>query len=858
MAFTFLMTDIEGSALLWDEDATSMSAALAQHDFLLEQTAAAFHGRLIKSKGEGDATLSVFDRTADAACAAVELQRQLPRQEWPTSRPISIRIAIDRGEAEARGDDFFGPVLNRCARLRGAGHGGQILLSSAAALDISTFAGGEVTELGAFQLKGLKRPERVYQLSAEDLPSTFKPLRALDVRLHNLPEEAASSVGREEEIAEALAALQSHRLVTIWGPGGVGKTHLALRVAALLVDKVADGAWWVDLVGVNDPHLVADHVAHVLGVADPKTSLTVDDLTQVLRPRDLVLVLDNCEHLLEPLAELVARLLEACANVQILATSRERFGVPGESLLSLGGLEVPSSASHTADPLSFPAIRLFLDRARDVGATIHESRASELELVGNICDRLEGLPLAIELAAASLATMDLSILAEELGHRLDVLDASTSRTRVGGGRRTIRGAIDWSFSRATEPEQRALVSCSVFAGSFSLDAARAVAECSTPVLLRLVEQSLISRNPAGNRYRLLGPVREFAEEVADLKETLKVARDRFLSWLIVQTHPTEPVSQEWLDLVESEMDNLRGGMTLASRENSRALCEIVVNLPSYWHVRGPLAEGRSWVETALTQCDDSWVDLRARLAWGHGFVTSWLGDFETSVQSFEEALRLARQIGAGALEARTLGGLGAAAQAAGDLTTAQEWLEQALVRAGQAHERRVEATSVADLGVLAAIQGDLETARDRYETGLRIQEEIGDVQGATVSLYNLGEIAEALGQNEEAARLWRKCFENFTVNLKDRYRAAATLRCFALMQAERDPERAAAALGASEAVVELVGTHEPDWFIPPRLQRLRVRCVAKLGSERFDELQLKGAAMSLEEAARYVGLLDKT
>jgi tetratricopeptide (TPR) repeat protein len=297
-------------------------------------------------------------------------------------------------------------------------------------------------------------------------------------------------------------------------------------------------------------------------------------------------------------------------------------------------------------------------------------------------------------------------------------------------------------------------------------------------------------------------------------------------------------------------------MALASGENPRALCEIVVNLPSYWHVRGPLVEGRSWVETALNQCDDSWLDLRARLNWAHGFVTSFLGDLETARRSFEETLGLARQIGAGALEAQTLGGLGAAAEAVGDLSTAQALFEQAVQRARQAHERRVEASSIADLGVLAAIQGDFETARERYQTALRIEEEIGDVQGTSVSLYNMGEAAAMLGETEEATRLWRNSFKNWNVTLRDRYRAAATLRSYALMRAEEDPERAATALGASEDVIQLVGSHEPDWLIPPSLLARRDSCVAKLGPERFDELQLKGAGMSLEEAATYVGLLE--
>ena len=856
MVFTFLMTDIEGSALLWDEDAPSMSAALAQHDQLVEQTVATFRGRLIKSKGEGDATLSVFDDPGDAACAAVALQKRLREHPWPTSRRIAVRIALDTGEAEGRGDDFFGPVLNRCARLRGAGHGEQILLSSAAAKELtaSAFSQASVIELGAFRLKGLKQVERVYQLTAEGFPNAFGPLRALDVRLHNLPEETISSVGREEELAEALAALRTNRLVTIWGPGGVGKTHLALRVAAQLVEKVADGVWWVDLVGINDPQLIAEHVAHVLGLADPMTTHTIDDLCDALRPRDLVLVLDNCEHLLGSLSELASRLLANCADVRLLATSRERFGVPGEALLSLGGLELPPQVAQPSDARAAPAIRLFLDRAGDIGVTLDESQTTDLELVKRVCTRLEGLPLAIELAAAALATMSLSDLVEEIGERLDVLDASPSR--APGGRRTMRGTIEWSFSRAAEEEQRALVACSVFAGSFTLQAARTIAQCRTSLLLRLVEQSLITRDTVANRYRLLAPIREFAAEVPELEDALYAARTHFLTWLIAQTEPPDPVSQGWLDALEAEIDNLRGGLTLASREDARALCEIAVNLTSYWHVRGPLSEGRAWLETGLAQCDSSWLDLLAPMKWAHGFITSFLGDYQAAARSFEEALLLARQIGATALEARILGGLGALAQALGELDTAQERLEESVARAREANEIRSEAASLGDLGVLAAIQGNLETARDRYQAGLELQERIGDLQGASVSMYNLGEVAEALGETASAARLWRKSFENYSVTLKDRYRAAATLRSFALVHSEQDPERAAVALGAAEAVIQLVGPHEPTWLVPPRLARRRDECLTRLGPEHYEQLQLKGAGMSLEEAAQYIGLVE--
>lgn len=856
MAYTFLMTDIEGSALLWDEDARSMSAALADHDRVVEQTVGSCSGRLIKSRGEGDATMSVFDHARDAASAAIALQRRLLRYQWPTSRPIRVRIALDTGEAEARADDFFGPVLNRCARLRSAGHGGQILVSSAAAEELIAAAISDVTvtDLGAFRLKGLKEAERVYQLAADDLPNEFEPLRALDVRLHNLPEEKTSFVGRETETAEALARLRSHRLVTIWGPGGVGKTHLALRVAALLVDELKDGAWWVDLVGVSELDLVADHVAHVLGVGDPKTLHTMDDVCDLLRPRNLLLMLDNCEHLLEPLAELVSRLLERCSNIQILATSRERLGVPGEALLPLGGLALPRGVTRPADALDAPAIRLFLDRARDVGANVDASEMSDLKLVEGVCRRLEGLPLAIELAAAGLATMGLPALAEEMHARLDVLDAAPRRGHAARGRRTIRETIEWSISRATEEEQRALVACTVFTGSFSLDAARIVGDCRVSVLLRLVEQSLISRDAAANRYRLLEPVRQFAGEVARLEDALHVAEDRFLTWLVAQTQPPDPPPQEWLDLIESELDNIRGGLSVASRKSAPALCEIVVNLTSYWWVRGPMAEGRAWLETALAQCDRSWLRLRARLGAAHGFLTYWLGDYEASSRSCEEALRLARVLGDRALEARILTAFGLVTEALGDLPVAQDRYQHAVARAREAHEPRLEANALSNLGVVASLQGDLETARAHYEASLRIREAIGDLHGATISLYNLGEVAEALGETADATSLWRKCFENW-LTLKDRYRAAATLRSFALMHSAQDPERAAVGLGAAESAIQVLAPHEPASALLPRLARRADECRATLGEERYGQLQAKGAAMSLEEAARFAGLV---
>lgn len=856
MAVTFLMTDIEGSTLLWDSDPDAMSAALAEHDEIIEQTVHASGGRLVKSKGEGDATMSVFERASDAAAAAIAVQRRLFGHEWTTTEPIKVRIALDTGEAQARAGDFFGPVLNRCARLRGAGNGGQILLSHATAREFreAPVSGARLEVLGAFRLKGLKNVERVYQLTIEGIPQQFETLRALGVRLHNLPQETASPVGREREIAEILEALRSHRLVTIWGPGGAGKTHLALRVAARLVDSLPDGAWWVDFVGLADPDLVADQVARVLGVGDPKAKNEIDDICALLSERDLVLVLDNCEHLIEHAAELASALLESCSRVQIIATSRERLRLPGESVLALGGLALPDIAANLSQTTVAPAIRLFLERAREVGASIDISDASSLELVRTVCTRVEGLPLAIELAAGALTTMDLSTLGNEMKQRLDVLDASPRRGRGAAGRRTIREAIEWSTSRITAEERRALTTCSVFSGSFSLEAARMVADCDTRVLVRLVEQSLVSRDASGTRYRLLEPIREFAAQTPGDETELIDARARFLEWVVSHTQPPDPSTVEWLDLIEADLDNVRGGLNIASQSNLRALCELALNITPYWFVRGPIAEGRAWTEAALELSKPDWVDLRAHLARELGFLAYWLGDYEASSRSYEKALALARNLGDRGLEARVLTSFGLLTEALGDLPKAKKRLEQAVLRAREVGQQRTEADSLSNLGMIAWLQGDRDEAAARYQESLQIRRAIGDAHGVAISLYNLGEAAEARGENDEARGLWREAFET-NISLKDEFRAAATLRAFALSHGASHPERVAMALGASEAVIQLLGMREPASTLPPELARHRDDCIRELGVERFEELEMNGASMSLDEAARYVGLL---
>jgi non-specific serine/threonine protein kinase len=670
-------------------------------------------------------------------------------------------------------------------------------------------------------------------------------------------------IGRKGDISALTELISSPdvAVVTLVGPGGTGKTRLSLAVGAEMLSSFADGVFFFDLSSLTEASLVIASIAQTLSLKETPGRSLEENLADHVGSREMLLILDNFEQVIEA-APQISSLLERASALKMIVTSREALRISGERVVSVAPLPVPSSDRELDEVASSPAVALFVARAQAVKSdfALDEDNLSD---IAAICRRLDGLPLALELAAARVNVLSPSSLSARLDQGMKVL--STGRRDASDRQRTLRGAIAWSYDLLTGEEQKLFRRLGMFAGSWSLEASESVCDDGDleldvlDGLASLVDKNLVRMSrPKADRFSMLETIREFALE--QLRQSIEAGDasvwNNFLSWLIAQTRPPDPVAKEWLDLIESEIDNVRSGLTLASHENARALCEIAINLTPYWHVRGPLAEARAWLETALAQCDSSWIDLQAHVTWAHGFITSWLGDLDASSQSFEEALRLARDIGDRALEARTLGGLGTLAQNLGDLPRAEEWLERSLERAREARDSRIEAASLGDLGVLAAIQGDLETAKDRYETGLKIQEEIGDVQGATVCLYNLGEVAEALGETADAAKLWRKCFENFTVTLKDRYRAAATLRSFALMRSNEDPERSAVALGAAEAVIQALGSYDPEWLLPPRLARQRDECVATLGTERYNHLQVKGAAMRLEEAAELVGLVN--
>jgi class 3 adenylate cyclase len=477
---TFLFTDIEGSTRLWEQHPGAMEAALTRHDALAATVIQQHDGSLVKHRGEGDSLFAVFPRATDAVAAAVALQQALRAEPWPDEIPLRVRMALHTGDAAVRDGDYFGAAVNRCARLRAVAHGGQLLLSSATQELVRDSLPEEVgfRDLGEHRLRDLARPERVYQLLHPDLPADFPLLTSLNTLPNNLPQQVTSFVGREKEMAEVRRLLTTTRLLTLTGSGGTGKTRLTLQVAADLLEGDGDGVWLVELAPLADPALVPQAVATALGIREEPGKPLDQTLVEYLRPKRLLLLLDNCEHLLSACAGLAGQILRGCPNVQIMATSREGLNIPGETTYRLPSLSLPDPRQlpSTVEGLTqYEAVKLFIDRATAAvpSFTVTNQNAPA---VAQLCVRLDGIPLAIELAAARVKAMSV----EQINGRI----ADMFRLLTGGSRtalprqQTLRAAIDWSYDLLSEKEKILLRRLSVFAGGWTLEAVEQV--CADP------------------------------------------------------------------------------------------------------------------------------------------------------------------------------------------------------------------------------------------------------------------------------------------------------------------------------------------------------------------------------------------
>ena len=903
---TFLFTDIEGSTKLWERDPKAMSKALSRHDELLRKAVEAHGGFVFKTVG--DAFYVAFSTAPEAVEAALDAQRSFLSEKWEETCPLRVRMALRTGRAEERGGDYFGPPLNRVARLLSAGHGGQVLLSLSTQESVHDKLppGVELRDLGERRLKDLSGPEHVFQLIAPDLPSSFPPLKSLDVRLNNLPTQPTPLIGREREVAEVLDLLRhaNVRLVTLTGTGGTGKTRLALQSAAELIDEFEDGVFFVSLAPVSDHELVASTAAGALRMSGSGGRALKEDLKDQLRNKELLLVLDNFEQVVDA-APMVGELLEACPRLKVLVTSRTLLRVYGEYEYTVRPLEL-------ADPRHLPpietlsqyeTIKLFIERARAAKADFSLTKENALA-VAEICARLDGLPLAIELAAARIKLLSPQAMCARLSNPLKFL--TDGARDLPARQRTLRGAIEWSHALLNEGEQVLFAKLAVFSGGCVLEAVEKI--CGTggdlsvdvlEILSSLLDKSLLRQEEGVEgepRFVMLETIHAYARErleVSGEAEEIRRLHTEYFLALAEQGASELRGSEEarWLERLETEHDNMRAALSWALQSGEVELgLRLAGALWRFWDMRGYYGEGRRWLEEALGK-DGPASEARAKALEAVGWLADVQGDIDRAVAAAEEALSISTRVTIqSGLKASLLRILGSAAYVCGDHKRATQLYEESLALDREAGDERGIASSLLQLGNVLSDRGDHEEAQEFYEEALTLSRRLDDKALLASALISVG--AEYLLQgdhergailNQEAASLLRErgnrghlqyALDNLgwaalmrgdrqeaevlheeslalSLQLGDKLVAAEALEGLACSaSASGDAERVARLFGAAEALREAVGYQQE-----PREQALRepylVAARSRIAKPTWDAAQAEGGRLGFDEAIAY-------
>ncbi len=788
-------------------------AALARHDAILRATIVQHGGRVLKVVH--DTFMAVFAAPEQAVAAALAVQRRLAAEDWGTIGSLRVRLGLHAGPVEMRGDDDYlpGPTLAHALRLMSIGHGGQILLSQSIAVLARDRLPGDarLKDLGAYILPDATEPERFFQIVTPDLPQDFPPLAARAAVHHNLPAQLTSFIGREKEITEIKQLLTptpgpspspvvGHqgrgwggvagvgvRLLTLTGSGGTGKTRLALQVAADVLESYSDGVWLVELASLSDSNLVSQTVASVLGVREEPNYPLSKALADYLRPKSLLLILDNCEHLVDACAQLAETLLRACPNVKILASSREALGIAGETIFRVPSLSLPAPRIRRLPPVEalaqYESIRLFIDRAVTVrpGFRLTEANAPA---VSHICYRLDGVPLAIELAAARMSAMTAEQIAARLDDRFRLLTGG-SRTALPR-QQTLRALIDWSWDLLSDAERALLRRLAVFVGGWTLEAAEAVVsdnakrsvngkplitdgvslntEDILDLLTHLVDKSLVVMEEQVDemRYRLLETIRQYARDKLLEAGESEQARARHLDFFLQLSEEAEPQLRAtdqlaWLARLETEHDNLRAALqwSLGSEEIEAGL-RLAGNLARFWYLRGYWNEGREWLNLMLSPSGgdaalpESMARARAKALRGAG----WLADEDGSeIALYTESLALSRQIGDRWGEAFSLRGMVSGLPNWDNPEHVLPRLQESLALFRELRDAWGVGLANYNLGWLALNQDESQQAEATWDEGLQLFRQSGDRWGIAVSLNALGYVARLRGNYPRATAL---------------------------------------------------------------------------------------------------------
>ena len=855
---TFLFTDIEGSTRRWEQDPRGMRSALAGHDRVLRSAVERNGGYLFKHTGDG--ICAAFSSTDAAVAAAVEAQLGLE---------LPVRMGLATGSAELQDGDYFGPVLNRTARVTAAGHGGQVLLSSSSA---GVVEGVDMSDLGVHRLRDLSGREHLFQVRAPGLRSRFPSLRTLDLVPGNLPVPTTSFIGRHTEVKQVTELVRAHRLVTLSGVGGVGKTRLSLQVAAGLAGDFPDGVWLVELAPIRDPGAVPDAVATTLGIV-PQGGLSIAQaLVQTLAGQTLLIVLDNCEHVVDAAAELVEQVLVGSATVKVLSTSREGLRAAGEHLWPLPPLTVGDVGSE--------AVELFVERAVEVNPGFSLDDADR-RAISMVCQRLDGIALAIELAAARMVSLTPDDVLVRLDNRFGLLS---------GGRRgqerhqTLRQAVEWSYQLLDETERMVLARCSVFAGGFDLPAAAHLCEASDDLaalnmLDSLVRKSLVTvqRTGSHNRYGMLETIRQYTSEQLAATSTIEMVREahaRYFAELAQKNWPIwdGPEQPAILDWASRELANLRAGLRWAALhlDFNTATAIAAHTAMMIWPLQ--LFEPAGWAEELLDPAETASVEQLPRL-YTAASLNFFVGRANQATTYAQRALALGsdpRFDGFGPEWSRFLGAaavfhatgrleetLTIVADHASVLDRLIELLQ--LRNAGRSEQAKTiaEATmsSLRDRGnpLLYAYglvgygrtftETDPQRALAAFREGLDYSRQHRLPLLEAVTAYSAAGLEAERGEPENALALLDDALEAFHRTGVDTYRATSIAYLAVVLFRFKQAEVAATLYGAS--------THIPSIGIVPQLSQALEELRGSLGQVTFDQLVAAGAAMDQGEAVAY-------
>jgi predicted ATPase/class 3 adenylate cyclase len=851
---TFVFTDIEGSTRLLASLGSQYEAVLEDHRKLLRDAFSSHHG--VEVDTQGDAFFYAFAKAHDALAGALAAQRALASHPWPDDTPLSVRMGIHTGEPTVSSEGYVGGDVHLGARICAAAWGEQILVSDATARLLAANQDASLRDLGEFSLKDIEVPVRLHQVIARDVRADFPPPRTAPTHPTNLPPTLEPLVGRAEDISELTSLLISTevRVVTLTGPGGVGKTRLSLATGVELLPSFPDGVFFVDLSALSDPALVTGAIAGALGLRESAGRSLSDTLSDYLASRQMLLILDNLEHLLAATPD-ISVLLTSAPSLKVLVTSREPLRIAGEHEVPLAPLGLPVSDADATEVATSPAVQLFIGRAQALRADF-EVTADEAPSVAAICRRLDGLPLAIELAAARTKVLSLPALASRLDQSLAAL--GQGRRDASARQRTLRGAIEWSYDLLTPAEQTLLRRLAVFAGGFTLEAAEAVCDrddLSIDVLdglASLIDKSLVRAREQEDRFVMLETIRSFAadelEESGEAEEITRAHADFFRS---LAEYSDEALTGPRQGIVAmrlgSERENFRAVLGWSLEHAPEVGLRLASALSRYWWRAGVSGEGRMWLENVLAVSDGP-TPFTAQALRGLARIAQMQGDHIAARSAADRGIALYSDLGNDVGVAQCLETLAVLAEEEGNYADADAYTERIrAIYVDAGHVRGVSA-ALGNLANIALLEDDFDRAYSLAEQSLEMDKRLRDAEGAAVSLLNMALAALENARLDDASDLFRRSLE-YALEANSKRVVVSVADGLAARLVSDDPEESVCLLGAVDQTRMLSGATREA--LDQRLYERTITGVrARLGDAELHRLMEVGRQQPLETALR--------